>query len=499
MIPLSARKALVVGSDASAAAAAALLRGLRVAVVEAPDGRVQGEGVDLVVVGAGAGDVANSGVRDWIDRGVPVIGERELAFRQSYCLHVAVTGACGKRTAADLIAHVLRASGRQVEVAAGPDRPACALVDRTRDLDFLVHAVAPEELEHLVYFRPVVGVLLNAPERDEAEAGEAGMRRFARLFATQQPFDWAVVESRAMARMEAAGVALNGKGITFSSESRVADLGFDRGLLVSRIEGWSGPLWDMARGGLRGPHLAEDALAALAVGRVLRLGLEDMTSALEGYRGLPGRFEYLGEAGGVRFVHDGGAGHLEALDRALVSLAATRPEHPFVWLIAGGDRVGRAVYDLGPVLSSRVRHVFLLGGAAAPMRAAWQLFTPCTPVASLLDAANRAVEQASPGDVVLFSPGCPSRGISSESETGTDAFREVFRARLRVAGGSEGGRMPSWDYPRAGARGGGSAAHGSAAAPTGSQPAVPESRPPSASPTPGARAPSTESRESHRS
>jgi UDP-N-acetylmuramoylalanine--D-glutamate ligase len=459
MIPLSARRALVIGRDGSGDAAAALLgrRGVSVIQVEAgegaaacPEGR---DPVELVVVSAGVGGRAAAGVESWMTRGIPVIGERELAFQQSYCLHVAVTGATGKRTTAELIAHLLRASGRRVEVAAGPDRPACGIADGTRDLDFLVHAVAPEELEFLQYFRPVVGVLLNAPERDEAEAGEAGVRRYARLFATQQPFDWAVVESRAMARLEAAGLGLPGKGITFSAASRQADIGFDRGLLVSRIEGWAGPLWDMARGRLRGQHFAEDAMAALAVGRVLRLGLDEMTTALAGFEAPPGRFEWLGEIGGVRYVNDACANHLEALDRALMALAPTPPESPFIWLIAGGARHGRHFYDLGPVLSPRVKHAFVLGESASAMQAAWQLFTPCTPVTSLLDAANRAVEQATPGDVILFSPGCPSRGTLPEFGAGTDVFRDVFRARLQRAGGSEGGSVSGDRGPRASQRG----------------------------------------------
>ncbi|MGE3310718.1 MAG: hypothetical protein AB7O66_12170, partial [Limisphaerales bacterium] len=305
-------------------------------------------------------------------------------------------------------------------------------------------------LESFRFFRPVVGVLLNSPERDESEAGEAGIRRYARLFATQQPFDWAVVESRALARLELAGLGLPGKTITFSAGSRRADLGFDRGLLVSRIEGWAGPLWDMARGHLRGPHLAEDAMVALAVGRVLRLGLDDMTSALAGFRAPAGRFESLGEVDGVEFVHDGCARHMEALDRALVALAPSPPENPFIWLIAGGASAGRLFYDLGPVLSPRVKHAFVLDETAAAMQSAWQLFTPCTPVTSLLDATQRAVEQATPGDVILYSPGCPSRGTFPESGAGTDVFRDVFRARLQKAGESGGSRVPRDRAPGSG-------------------------------------------------
>lgn len=186
-------------------------------------------------------------------------------------------------------------------------------------------------------------------------------------------------------------------------------------------------------------------MAALAVGRVLRLGLDEMTTALAGFEAPAGRFECLGEIDGVRFVHDGCARHLEALDRGLVALAPIPPENPFIWLIAGGDRAGRHFYDLGPVLSPRVKHAFVLGEAGPAMQSAWQLFTPCTPVTSLLDAANKAVEQAMPGDVILYSPGCPSRGTLPESGVGTDVFRDVFRTRLQQAGGSEGTGAPTRD------------------------------------------------------
>ena len=186
-------------------------------------------------------------------------------------------------------------------------------------------------------------------------------------------------------------------------------------------------------------------MADLAVGRVLRLGLDAMTTALAGFEAPPGRFEWLGEIDGVRYVHDGCANHREALDRALVALSPTAPESPYIWLIAGGVRAGRHFYDLGPVLSPRVKHAFVLGEAASAMQSAWQLFTPCTPVTSLLDAANRAVEQATPGDVILYSPGCPSGGTLSHSGAGTDVFRDVSRTRLQQAGGSAGTGAPTRD------------------------------------------------------
>lgn len=440
MMPLSGKRALVLGSDASAEAATVLLRHRGAEVEMAAAGAAaawDGPEPALVVLGAGCGGVPPLAA-ELARRGVPVMGERELAFQQSLCLHVAVSGASGKSLTASLVAHLLRAAGRKVEVAGGPEHPPCALVDATRDLDLLVHVVEPAELAHLRLFRPVVAVLLNAP----AEALEAGdtqgagpgsedaARTWARLFAQQQAFDWAVVQSEALAQLQEAGVRLPGKCITFSATSRQADLGLERGLLVSRLEGWAGPLWDTNRGRLRGPHHAEDTLAALAVGRVLRLPLDGMRQALERFEPGPGRLEVLGEAEGVRFVDDSRSTSLDSLAKALLSLAPHPPDDPFLWLIAGDGRAGRHLYDLGPLMSPRVKQAFVYGEAAPAMRAAWSLFTPCSAVPSLLDAANRAMSQAVAGDTILFSPACPGRADSSLREHRGAVFREVVRERL---------------------------------------------------------------------
>ncbi|MBX3745034.1 MAG: hypothetical protein KF833_06965 [Verrucomicrobiae bacterium] len=442
MLPGS--RALVVGRDSGADAAAALLERRGVVVRRADGGETSaggeaagGEGPELVVLGTATVGLPPL-ARFWKERGVPVIGERELAFRESYCLHVAVAGAGGKSTTVNLIARLLQDAGRRVAVAGGAEAPASALAEGTRDLDLMVHRVEACEFEHLDYFRPVVAVLLNAPA-EYPEAGEgrdAALRRVSRLFARQQPFDWAVIQTEALAQLKALGIELPGKVITFSAASRQADLGVERGLLVSRWEGWAGRLWDMGRGQLQGPHLAEDALAALAVGRVLRLTLDEMTHALDGYRPAAGCCEILGSADGVRWVDDGRSAHLDALAKALLTLAPAPPETPNIWLIAGGALAGRQFYDLGPLLSPRVKQALVYGEAAQAMRAAWSLFTPCSPVPSLLDAANRVLEQATRGDTILFSPACPRPEGPEYPSSERGAFRRVADRHL---GRSKGG------------------------------------------------------------
>src|SRR5690606_8948340 len=127
-----------------------------------------------------------------------------------------------------------------------------------------------------------------------------------------------------------------------------------------------------------------------------------------------GRMEPLGEIGGVRYIDDGRSTTLDALAKALLTLAPHPPENPFIWLIAGGALAGRQFYDLGPLLSPRVKQALMYGEAGSAMRAAWSLFTPCSPAGSLIEAAHRAVEGAVSGDTVLFSPACPRSANPTE-------------------------------------------------------------------------------------
>lgn len=452
MNPLAERCVLVLGRDRSGEAAAALLerRGSRVVWLDANATAMPGGAPpDLVVVSAGTERLPPL-AREWRERGVKVLGERELAFQESLCLHVAVAGASGKTTTAGLIAHLLRAAGRRVEVADAHECPASAAVEASRNLDFVVHAVDLPELEHLEYFRPVVSVVLNVPG-DFAEASRAEcLGRFRRLFERQQPFDWVIVQSEALALLEAAGVVPGGKRITFSATSRRADLGVDHGLLVSRMEGWAGLLWDLARPPAAGPHLAEDLLAALAVGRVLRLSLDEMRHALGGWGPGPGRLEFLGEVDGVRCYDDSRSANPEALAKALVSLAPMPPDQPFVWLIAGDRDPGRPVYDLGPVLSPRVKQALLLGEATAAMRGAWSLFAPCSPEPSLAEATRKALSQAVAGDAILYSPASPAGANVLPRQHRGEAFRRAVRDRRGGSAMEDSPRTGAW-APAAGA------------------------------------------------
>jgi UDP-N-acetylmuramoylalanine--D-glutamate ligase len=370
-------------------------------------------------------------------KGWPVISELEFAYEQMFCLNIAVTGSNGKSTTARLVAKILGDGGRLTRVVGGPEAPLCEVVGETRDLDYLtVEALAPQ-LDRTVYFRPSVAVLTNiVPDHLDRYASLPDyVRAMAQIFARQQSFDWAIVQSEALAHLRTLGLPVPGKVITFSARTQLADLFLDRSLIVSRIEGWEGPLFDMDRSKLRGPHNAENIMAALAVGRVLRMPIKEMAAALEAYEPAPHRFELVAEVDGVRYINDSRATNLQALTCAIESVPGGSGGQPNVWLIAGGRDKGLPFHDAGPLISKRVKGAFLLGEAREKLRAAWSLFTPCSTMDTLLEAVGQAARSAVPGDVVLLSPACSSFDQFQNYQQRGDVFRRAVTALTPSPGG----------------------------------------------------------------
>jgi UDP-N-acetylmuramoylalanine--D-glutamate ligase len=450
MTPLEHKHVLVLGLGKSGLAAAELLRrrGAKVVALDSSDSpalqrdaaQLKSIGVtvqlgaeeapevnfDLAVVSPGV-PWSNPILQELNQRKVPIIGEFELGYQHSLCLNVAITGTNGKTTTTELVERLLGARHIKTLAAGNIGLPVCAVAEQTKDLDFLTLEVSSFQLETIQYFRPAVGVLMNITpdhlDRYERLADYALAK--ARLFMNQQPFDWAIIQSEALAQLRALKVNIPSKTITFSASNRRADIYLDRSLIISRLEDWNGTLLDMSQTRLVGPHNAENMMAALAVGRVLRIPLETMVEALKSYQPAPHRCELVAEIGGVKFINDSKATNLDAVHKALLAVPSAHPSEPNVWLIAGGRDKGFEYHDIGPLLSQRVKGAYLIGETREKIRAAWSLFTPCTLKESLIEAVKEAAASAVSGDVVLLSPACSSFDQFQNYQQRGDVFRQA--------------------------------------------------------------------------
>jgi UDP-N-acetylmuramoylalanine--D-glutamate ligase len=169
---------------------------------------------------------------------------------------------------------------------------------------------------------------------------------------------------------------------------------------------------------------------------VLRLPLETMLDPLKNYSAGPHRFDLVAELDGVQFVNDSKATNPDALHKALLSANSGPHGEANLWLIAGGRDKGLEFHDIGPVLSKRVKGAFLIGEASEKIRAAWGLFTPCTPAKSLLEAVAEAARNATSGDVVLLSPACSSFDQFRDYQHRGEVFCQAVKS---ISGGARVG------------------------------------------------------------
>jgi UDP-N-acetylmuramoylalanine--D-glutamate ligase len=457
MDELQDKQALVIGLGARGRAACRLLRsgGANVLALDQADtdelraeaGELRPLGIEVVLGATKLPDrpfnmaVISPAVQttapmlnDLLRREVPVMGELEFGFQQSRCLNIAIAGTNGKGTTGELIERMLNQNNRPTALCGHGARPICSVVPETKNLDYLILQVNSFQLELTRFFRPAVAVLLNVTPDHLDRYGSAAnySRGMAHLFQNQQAFDWAIIQSEALAELQSLGVSIPAKIITFSAENRRADIFLDRGRLISRLPDWSWPLLDMAQCQLRGSHNAENLMAALAVGHVLKLPLDAMVDALKTQPPGAHRFEQVAEINGVQFINDSKATNVDALHKALLSIPSAPGGEPNVWLIAGGKDKGLEYHYVGPLISQRVKGALLIGEAREKIRAAWSLFTPCTVANSLLEAVIIAAKNAVPGDVILLSPACSSFDQFRNYQHRGEVFREAV-LKLKTA------------------------------------------------------------------
>ncbi len=444
------KRIAVIGLDASGSAVARLLQaaGAEVFVVHPNDAKTsqiqtfskEFKGVNLIsennllkdidfVVHSAHVSASTPFIRGLVAQGIPILSDVELAHRHFSCLAVAITGTNGKTTTAEILAQMLAGAQRKTARAGASGLPVCSVTAESKELDFLTLDLNSFQLESIDLFRPAVAVITNIrPDEMDVYGTMANYARtIGNIFKNQQIFDWAIIQSEALAHLRALDVPIPSKVITFSANNRRADIFLDRGLLISSLPNWSGPLFNMEQSKLRGPHHAENVMAALAVGRVLRLKLEEMISTVKTYRPGAHRDELVAEWNGVRFINNSKAMNVHAVEQSIQALDAAPGNEPNIWLIAGGVDKGLDYHDLGPVLARRVKGAFLLGQAREKLRSAWSLFTPCTLVDSLLEAVSRAAENAVSGDVVLLSPACSSLDMFQSYQERGEIFREAVK------------------------------------------------------------------------
>jgi UDP-N-acetylmuramoylalanine--D-glutamate ligase len=357
-------------------------------------------------------------------RGVPIIGELELAWRVMEADLIAITGTNGKTTTTALTGELLNGQVRPVLVGGNIGTP---LSDRAADFpaDGLVVAeVSSFQLEATDRFRPRVAAVLNlTPDHlDRHGTFERYVEAKARIFANQGDADCAVLNQDDPATAALASRA-PGRVLWFSRLQPLEHGVFLRdGWIVAKLNGHVEPICPVSDIALRGQHNVENVLAAAACALWTGMAPELIRRGIAAFRGVAHRIERVYDDGGVVYYNDSKGTNVASTIKALESF--TEP----VILIAGGKGKGQDFAPLATVARGRVRRAILIGvdrdKLRGPLAAAG---IPLENADSMDEAVRRAREAARVGDVVLLSPACASFDMFENFEHRGDVFKAAVR------------------------------------------------------------------------
>ncbi len=192
--------------------------------------------------------------------------------------------------------------------------------------------------------------------------------------------------------------------------------------------GAAGRIMPLSELAIPGRHNVNNALAAIAVGRLFGIAPEEIRPAAASFPGVEHRLEEVAIVDGVRFVNDSQGTQPDAVIAALFAFG------PPLVLIAGGRGKGVDLSELGPVVAYRAAAAVLIGESGPELQ---RLFRDSglghTRRAATLDAAVRIADDLARGRLaagdpapatVLLSPAAASFDMFADYEARGRAFKE---------------------------------------------------------------------------
>lgn len=330
---------------------------------------------------------------------IPVITEVELAYLISEAPIIGITGTNGKTTTTTMIATILnenRTKG-QARLSGNIGYPASSVAQEATNDDELVMELSSFQLKGTQSFHPHIAVITNLYEahidyhQTRADYVASKWKIQANMTADDYlVLNWQQEEVRELAKTTQAQV------VAFSTTEKV-----DGAYLLDGNLYYKGELVMPAdQLGVPGSHNIENALAAIAVAKLMHVENSAIQTALSQFHGVKHRTQFIKEIAGVRYYNDSKATNILATQKALAGFDLSK-----VVLLAGGLDRGNSFDALIPSLKG-LKAIILFGETKDKLAdAAKQAgITSITMTENVETAVPIAAKLAQAGDIVLLSP-----------------------------------------------------------------------------------------------
>lgn len=379
---------------------------------------------DGVIISPGV-PIQSAVVTEAKKKGLPLIGEMELAATVLQGEMHALTGTNGKTTTTTLMGEIFRNAGRKSFVAGNIGYPlSCVAMEATEE-DVTTVEVSSFQLESIETFHPHVSALLNITEDHLNRHGTMAeyIRLKKRIFENQTSDDFAVLnmEDPLLVPMAA---ELKSRVLFFSRLHDVENgTCVENGQIIWKLDGVKTVVCDVDKILIPGPHNLENALAATAMACAAGVDAAVIRDTLYTFRGVEHRIETVRTLHDVTWINDSKGTNVDSTIKAVQSMKV-----PTVLILGGYDKHT----DFAPmcremVASGLISHAVVMGQTADQIVRQLQEagYMNIHRAKDMQDAVNQSEKLAVPGGNVLLSPACASFDMFSCFEERGEIFKQM--------------------------------------------------------------------------
>lgn len=333
--------------------------------------------------------------------GIKPMSDIELFAQAAQAPIIAITGTNGKSTVTTLIGEMAKCAQRYVLIGGNLGLPALELLALPVP-EYYILELSSFQLETTYSMQPAVATILNisSDHMDRYQSFEDYRRVKHRIYKWAQ----AIVTNRDDALTQATyhqSVTNFGLGKPSKGEFGIQEI--DKATYLSEGEAL---LLSTSELKLTGRQNWGNALAALAIGKIMNLPMQAMVQALKEFSGLDHRCQWVRELKGVAWFDDSKATNVGACLAAINGLGTAIKGK--IILIAGGQAKQANFTALSQPIAQYVRHLIVFGEDSDQLCQAFKHQIPTTLVKNLAQAVERSRSYANVGDIVLLSPACAS-------------------------------------------------------------------------------------------
>jgi len=339
------------------------------------------------------------------NKNIPIIGEIEFASWFTNAPIIAVTGSNGKTTTSYILSDMLK-SNEVDGILAGnmgipfSERVLSEIKEPKNNIAYILE-ISSFQMEFVKHFSPNIIIYTNiSPDHlDRHESMEEYVNMKMAAMTNLKPNDLVIYNIDDKILSETIPTKSNQvKPFSIINKNTLFYLNEDNIYGPSKNK-----LIALKELGIPGKHNLYNFLAAATCSHLMGISENHIIQTMRKFKGVEHRLEQVTLFNGIEFINDSKATNIQSVIVAIESF-----NKPIILILGGYNKGANFRLLLPHIKSSHVRDVVSYGEAGGHINTALGDAVRSVQVSDLNSAVKKAQSMATPGDIVLLSPGCAS-------------------------------------------------------------------------------------------